>query len=269
MKNMDRVIVGGLLVLGMSFGLSAQACSTDGWDGGAINTIAGSPPPPFSRYSELCAMKVSSTGHVQSTLASDTQYIGRFYVFPDVGGSGEVDLLLAYSDDAATSPLFTISFDGSNFNFDATDATGTTGSAPAKSGWNLVEFEYNAGGNFNVWVNAEWTFPDGPYVTDPTDTFASGSGTVESVRLGAPNGMGGFTGDIYLDAYESHRTTNVGALIKGDANKDGFVNTGDIGTVITEFFAAGLATGTPDCNEDGLVNTGDIGCVITIFFTTP
>ena len=88
MRNMDRVIVGSLLVLGLSFGSSAHACSTDGWNGGAIDAIAGSPPPPFSRYSELCAMKVSSTGHVQSTLASDTQYIGRFYVFPDVGGPG-------------------------------------------------------------------------------------------------------------------------------------------------------------------------------------
>ena len=60
----------------------------------------------------------------------------------------------------------------------------------------------------------------------------------------------------------------IGALIKGDANDDTDVNTGDIGTVITEFFNGGLAPGTPDCNEDGLVNTGDIGCVITIFFSS-
>jgi len=35
MKNMDRVIFGSLLLIGLGFGLNAQACTTDGWLGGA------------------------------------------------------------------------------------------------------------------------------------------------------------------------------------------------------------------------------------------
>jgi hypothetical protein len=266
MKNMDRVIVGGLLMLGMGFGLNAHACTTDGWSE-AVDAPAGS-PQTFSRYSELCAMKVSSIGHVQSNFASDTQYIGRFYVFPDVGSTGEVDVLVAYSDDLATSPLFTISYDGTDFNFDAVISGGGTGSAPAESGWNLVEFEYNADGDFNVWVNEEWTFPDGPYATGPTDTFSAGSGTVESVQLGAPNGMGGFTGDIYFDAYEAHRSTNVGALLNCDAEGDTDIDINDVLAVVDEVFGAPsiLASGQPDCDNNGSVNINDSLAIVDIVF---
>lgn len=272
MKSMDRVISGSLLIIGLSLGFSAHACTTDGWLGGTSglpdNGDAGS-PPALSRYSDLCSLAVTDASWVQSPSASDTRYIGRFYVYPNLTGTGSVDLLAAYSDDAGASLLFKIAYDGSQFTFDASGATGGSSSVTAKSGWNLIEFEYNSDGNFNYWLNETWDFDTLAYTTGPTDTFASGTGTVDSVRLGAPNGMGGtLAGTIYYDAYEAHRTTNVGALIRGDANKDGAVNTGDIGTVITEFFAAGLSTGTPDCNEDGLVNTGDIGCIITIFFTT-
>ena len=273
MRNTGRIIFGSLCVLGLGFGFNAQACTTDGWTGGTSgipgNGDAGS-PPALSRYSELCSFAVTDASWVQSPSASDTRYIGRFYVYPNLTGTGSVDLLAAYSDDAGASLLFKIAYDGSQFTFDASGAAGGSSSATAKSGWNLIEFEYDSdSGNFNYWLNETWDFDTLEYTTGPTDTFASGTGSVDSVRLGAPNGIGGsLAGIIFNDAYEAHRTTNVGALIRGDANKDGVVNTGDIGTVITEFFAAGLSTGTPDCNEDGLVNTGDIGCIITIFFTT-
>jgi hypothetical protein len=272
MKNMERVIFGSILLIGLGFSLQTQACTTTGWvDSFNIpdNGVAGS-PTAVSRYSELCALAVTGQSYVQSNKASDTQYIGRFYVFPDVSGSGEVDLLVAYAEDTATTPLFRIAYDGSNFIFDAGGAGGGSNTTTlAASGWNLVEFEFNSDGNFNFWVNETWDFNALSYSSGPTGTFAAGSGTVEAVRLGAPNGMASQAGTISYDAYEAHRTSQVGALLAGDANKDGDVNTGDIGTVITEFFGADLAPGTPDCNKDGEVNTGDIGCIITIFFTTP
>ena len=264
MRNKDCVIFGSVLLIGLGLGLNAQACTTDGWSSDSGNPIAGS-PTAVSRYSELCALKVSATSYVQSDAASDTRYIGRFYFLPKTGGTGTVDILIAYSDQVvtnATTDLFTISYDGTDFIFDATEAGGDSGMTAASSGWNLVEFEYDSDSStFNYWVNEAWDFNALSY-TAPTGSFASGAGTVEAVQLGAPNGMGGFTGEITFDAYEAHRTTNVGALLAGDANDDGNVNSGDTVGIINENLGDILAQGQPDCNGDGNVNSGDTVCII-------
>ena len=273
MKNMDRVIVGSLLVLGLGFGLSAHACTTGGWQGGVngipANGDAGS-PLTVSRYSEFCALAITDTSWVQSDFASDTHYIGRFYVYPDLTGSGSVDLLVAYSDEGGASPLFTISYNGSQFIFDADGAGGGSDNAVAESGWNLIEFEYDADSdNFNYWVNETWNFDTDAYSTGPTGNSASGAGTVESVRLGAPNGMDGFAGTITYDAFEAHRTTNVGALRVGDANGNDSVNIFDMIGVQNEILdpANSLAIGQPDCNENGSVNVFDMICVQNIILS--
>jgi len=267
MKNMDRVILGSALLIGLGFGLNAQACTTDGWQGGFVdgggNAVAGS-PPTISRLSEFCALKVTGQSHVQSNFASDTRYIGRFYIFDGLGGDGDVEIFSAFSADDATGDLFTISFDGSQFTFDASAATGGT-SAPVasiNSKWNLVEFDWDSvGGTMKYWVNADAS------VDPETGSIDSGTGTVEAVRMGAPNGFGAQTGMMIFDTFESHRTTPVGAVLVGDANNDGNVNSGDIIGVINEFFSAeNLAVGAPDCNGDGNVNSGDIICVINVFF---
>ena len=264
MRNKDRVIFGSVLLIGLSLGLNAQACTTDGWASDFGTPIAGS-PTDVSRYSELCALEISDTSYVQSDAASDTRYIGRFYFLPKTGGTGKVDILIAYSDQVVTdvtTDLFTISYDGTDFIFDATEAVGGSASTPASSGWNLVEFEYNSdSGNFNFWVNEAWDFDALSYAA-PTGNFASGTGKVEAVQLGAPNGMGDFTGEIIFDAYEAHRTTNVGALLAGDANGDGNVNSGDTVGIINENLGDILAQGQPDCNGDGNVNSGDTICII-------
>jgi hypothetical protein len=271
MKNMERVIVGGVLLIGLGLGLSAQACTTDGWasNSGNIppNAIAGS-PTDVSRYSELCALEVSDTSYVQSNAASDTRYIGRFYFLPKTGGEGSVDILIAYSDQVTTdttTDLFTISYDGTDFIFDAREAGGSMASTAASSGWNLVEFEYDSdSGNFNYWVNVAWDFDLLSYAA-PTGTFVSGTGTVEAVQLGAPNGMGGFTGEMTFDAYEAHRTSNVGALVTADANGSGTVTSGDATRILNEVSLGGtLSGGQPDCNENGNVTSGDATCVLNI-----
>jgi hypothetical protein len=274
MNNMDRVIFGSVLLIGLGLGLNAQACTTDGWasDSGNIppNAVAGS-PTLISRYSELCALEVNATSYVQSDEASDTRYIGRFYVYPNTGGAGTVDILIAYSDQVttdATTDLFTISYDGTDFTFDATEAGGGMASTAASSGWNLVEFEYDSDSStFNYWVNEAWDF-DALSYTAPTGTFASGAGTVEAVQLGAPNGMGGLTGEITLDAYEAHRTTSVGALLGCDAEGDVDIDINDVLAVVDEVFGnpVVLAAGQPDCDINGSVNINDALGIVDIVF---
>jgi len=260
MKNMERVIFGSILLIGLGFSLQTQACTTDGWT--SVFNIPGNgnagSPTAVSRYSEFCALAINDTSHVQSNAASDTRYIGRFYVFPDVSsGSGTVDLLVAYSDEGGVGDdtLFKISYDGTGFIFNASGAGGqVSGSIAAASGWNLIEFEYDAdSGNFNYWVNEAWDFVGLSY-GQMTGTMDSGGGTVEAVQLGAPNGMDGLTGEITFDAFEAHRKTSVGALLAGDAKGDGTINV----------LANGLASGQPDCTLDGKVNIFDIVCARNI-----
>ena len=266
MKNMDRVIFGSILLIGLGFGLNAQACTTDGWQGGAVNATVGE-PKAIKRYSEFCAMAITdSTSHVQSNFASDTRYIGRFYFYPkDASGAGEVDILVAYSDEGGASPLFTISYDGTDFIFDATGAGGGSESTVADTDhWNLIEFEYDSDTDtFNYWVNETWDFGTLAYTTGPTGTFSSGTGTVEAVRLGTPNGMAGQSGTFAFDAYESHRTTPVGALLTGDANNNGSISVADVVSVINELGGA-LQVGQPDCNETGGVSVADAVCLINL-----
>ena len=257
-KSAHSAILLAIIIVGPP--TSAVACSTDGWLGGAVGGTAAS-PPAVARYSEFCAYSLTDEGFVQSNFASDARYRGRFYVLDDLTGAGAIDIFEAYAADEATGPLFKVAFDGSQFTFDATDAGGGSASVAASTGWNVVEFDWDSGTNtFSYWVNADAT------VAPPDGSVDAGSGTVEAVRLGAPNGFLPQTGELTFDAFESHRGDPVGVLVAGDANNDGNVNTGDIGTVITEFFNAGLSSGQPDCNGDGRVNTGDIGCIITIFF---
>jgi len=274
MRNMEGVFLGGALSLGLVFsqGVQAQDCSMAKWNGAAPTVPAaavGTPQSasPVARYSEFCGLAVSATGYVQTPATSDTQYFGRFYVFPQAV-TGTVDLLVAYSDTSGASPLFKISYDGTNFLFDATAASGGTGSAPANANlWNLVEFEFNSDGNFNVWVNEDWDFGTTAYVSGPSDTFASGSGTVASVRLGAPNGF--TSGKVTYDAFEAHRTTNVGSLIDCDADGSGspVLNLNDVIAVISEAFSPNtLASGQPDCDKNGSMNLNDVISTIQIAF---
>lgn len=259
MKNMDRILLTGLFLVTMNFCVSASACSTDNWDSVSGSGVADS-PVTVSRYSELCAFEISDTGYVQSIKASDTRYIARFYVLDGLSGSGAVDILQAYSNDGATSPLFKIRLDGSQFTFDAGAAGGTSNNTPSANGWNLVEIDWDSdGGTLKYWVNADAT------VDPETGSVNSGTGTVEAIRLGAPDGMGTQTGKLTFDAFESHRDTLVGALLAADANNDGSINILDLGNVRIELLNPGdlgsLAIGQPDCNSDGSINILDVGCV--------
>jgi hypothetical protein len=269
MKSMDRVISGSLLIIGLSLGFNAMACTPDGWS--AKFNVPGNgetgSPLVVSRYANFCAYAVTGTSWVQSNGASNTRYFGRFYVLPDVNGSGTVDLLVAYSDEggAEVNTLFKVSYDGADFIFNASGASGGSATATASSGWNLIEFEYDSDSStFNYWVNEVWDFDTLSYA-QTTGSFASGSGTVEAVQLGAPNGMASQSGTITFDAFESHRKTSIGALLTADANGSGVVTSGDATRILNEVSLGGtLSDGQPDCNENGSITSGDATCVLNI-----
>jgi hypothetical protein len=257
---MERVIFGCLMVFG--FLPRAMACTTDSWNGGASGLVTANSPPSVARVSEFCGLRLTGTGHVQDNNPdAHTQFIARFYVLPQLSGSGQADLFIAYANETPSSPLFDVSFNGSNFVFDASGAGGGSASAPAQAGWNLVEVDYNSPANtFSFWVNANAT------VDPATGSFASGSGAVEAVRLGLPNGLGGFSGgSVSFDVYESHASTPVGPQpFIGDANGSETINVFDMVSQQNEILGNALAPGQPDCNLNGSVNIFDMVCVQNI-----
>jgi hypothetical protein len=263
---LDRALLGSVFLLGFGCAFDIQACTVDGWLGGASGVPANAnpaSPPTVARYSELCALAVTNTSYVQDNNASDTRYRARFYVLDGLDGADPIDIFVAYSDPGATTTLFKVAFNGSQFTFNATAAGGESASASALAGkvWNVVEFDWDSGTNsFNYWVNVDAT-------TDPaTGSVDAGTGTVEAVRLGAPNGFSPQSGKLTFDAFESHRTTPVGWLLVGDANGNLSVNIFDMIGVQNEILnpVTSLAVGQPDCNGNGTVNVFDMICVQNI-----
>jgi len=260
MRNALRIAAFcGVVSVQFLFSGSAFACSVAAW-GANTGGTAGS-PLAIPRYSELCAFEVTGQHHVQSNFASDTRYRVRFYVLDGLTGSGSVDIFEAYGNEAPSGPLFKVSFDGSQFTFNATAAGGTSTTVAGKNGWNVVELDWTSGGQMRFWLNADAT-PD----INPTGTVNAGTGTVEAIRLGAPNGLGTQTGKLVFDAFESHRTTPIGLLLVGDANGNSSVNIFDMIGIQNEILnpATSLAVGQPDCNENGSVNVFDMICVQNI-----
>lgn len=270
MKYMERIIFGGIAVLGLGSSSAALACSPDGWTSNNIDTpsLVGSPGDGVSRYSEFCAFSVDGSvvggaTYVQSNHSDDTRYIGRFYVYPHAGASGDVDIFVAYSDEIADTELFKVTMNGADFTF---TFPGDTATAAVLSGWNLVEFDYDADSDtFSYWVNEPWDFDGLAYVDGAGDSgsvaMTAGDIAVKAVQLGAPNG--GLTGRVNFDAFEAHRTQNVGALLRGDANGNGSISVADVVSIINELGDT-LQIGQPDCNENGSVTVADAVCAINL-----
>ena len=252
------------------FASSVFACTTDAWLDGAVGAVnpndPNGPNGGVARVKGTCGLEVTGPGHVGDPSPSvDPNFIGHFYFFPEfTSGSGTPDIFIAYSDEGGTVELFSVRYDGANIIFDASGgADGTSVSFPADpTHWNLVEFAWHSGSPGSLWVNSD------ALNDDPDATFTSGTGAVESVKLGAPNGFDGFDGlgdKISFDEYESRREQQVGQLLAGDANLDGIINSADVDLIVIEFLFDTLAEGAIDCNLDGLVNSGDVDCAVTIF----
>ena len=244
---------------------NAFACSTLAWIPGATGSIeVNTPANDVPRINGSCGLKVTGTGHVQDNSPDgETKFIGRFYFLPQLSGNGNTDIFIAYSDESGAK-LFTVSYnkDTSEIVVDATSGNGHTANGGTTSvtvtgtRWHLIEFSWESGLTGSLWVDADAT-------SDPANsTFASGTGTVESVRLGAPNGFGTLTGMAFFDDYVSHRLLPVGGELTGDGNLDGNIDNDDIEAIKTEFLFGTYPIGSTDCNLDSETNSGDVNCVV-------
>ncbi len=257
-----RVLNIALLFVGMLFASTTFACSTAAWLGGASGAVnPNDPTNSVARASGFCGLEVTGTGHVQDDSPSaETSFIGHFYFFPEFTGAGDTDIFVAYSDEAANTEALVISYDGSNIIIDATAIGGGSATVAAASGWNLVEFAWESGATGDFWVNSDATFDA------PSAIFTPGTGSIETVRLGSPNGLGGFAGQATFDEYVSNRTQPVGALLMGDANGNGSLSIADVISIFNELNAGSpvLAPGQPDCNLNGSVTIADVLCYFNL-----
>lgn len=250
-----------ILLVALAFSIftsGAFACTTDGWLAGAVGAVnADDPNNGVPRVKGVCGLEVTGAGHVMDGSPSEEpDFIGHFYFLPQfIEGAGTPELLIAYSDEEGTSELFSVKYDGANIIFDATAAGGTMTSFPADTThWNLVEFDWHNNASGSLWVNSDATI-------DPPDaTFTSGTGLVESVKLGAPNGLDGLVGIANFDEYVSKRDTFVGALLMGDANGNGSLTIADVVALFNELNGT-LAEGQPDCNMSGSITIADVVCL--------
>lgn len=272
-KNARAVLASVLTGFTLSGG--ALACTTDGWDvtfDAGTNLAVGSPTPEgIWRFEELCGLRMTGEGYVADNSPSHTRVRARFeFNRAELTGAGDANIYEAYNADTGVArgapvELFHIGFDGANISFDTTGAGGgAMTSTAAAAGWNTVEFDWNSEADtFTFWVNADAT-------TDPaTGMIDAGTGvqTLESARLGLPNGLGGLGGAAYFDSYEAHNTTPVGLLLNCDADYDGAVNVNDIVEIVDEIFAVGLAPGTPDCDRSGgAINVNDVVATVDKIF---
>jgi hypothetical protein len=230
------------------FSSAALACTTDNWIGGVTGSPQAGSPDDVQRVSGFCAMQLSAAGSVKDTSpVVEPTLIVRFYVKSDLN-SGAPVVFEAFSDDAATGSLIAVTFDGSNFVFNAGD--GASGAIPGQSGWNLVELSWVGGTGMNFWVNTDSS-------EAVTGTISATAGTVESVILGA---AGSLDGTLAFDAYVSQRNTPIGGLLMGDANGNGSLTIADVVALFNELNGT-LAEGQPDCNMSGSVTIADVVCL--------
>lgn len=256
-----RLAQGGAaaVALGLAMaGQSAMACNADNWFDKTDATVLASGPgsqPSISRYSGLCAMQTSagSEAWVEDDSPGGIDRIrARFYVLADNTETARI----YRGFNAGGSAIFNVALNPNNGNIvflSSGESVVCAGCATAGS-WNSIEVDWDAGaGNISLSANG----------AAPVSTSITSAETVSKVRLGNLNSAGGV---MNFDAYESRRTTEIGRLLRGDANSDGNVNVGDITAVSNEIFATPFASGQPDCNEDGNVNVGDITCLANDIF---
>lgn len=253
MKNVKRLFTLAVLVSGTLFVSTTMACSLTAWDGVDGDATVGEPSGTNARVSGKCGLKVSSSGYVtDNSPTAETTFLARFYFYPKKTEGGPVyQIFRAYSDESGTE-AFRIEFNGTDIILDAAAAGGDSASAALIPGkWNQVEFAWTSGGQGLLWINRDAAS------ASENDTFNSGTGSIDQIRLGAVGGIGG--DELYFDDYESHRSLPIGTLIHGDANGDGVIKLADAIGVLKEARAFGseIQPGIPDCNLDGKVSLAD------------
>lgn len=265
--NTFKTVRGGLTNLALAAGLamvgqSALACSSDLWAQDTGVTLGGpeDTTPNISRFSGLCAMQADSAGPyvVDDSPGGINRIRARFYMYVNQ----DADAAVYRGFDSSNGQVFEVSVNPTSGDvvFSSVGAS-TSATCPgcANDGfWNSIEVDWNAdGGNLSLWVNTDAR--DVP--ADDTQSLSTAA-TVSTVRLG---NLDGVAGTMNFDAYESRRTTEIGRLLRGDADANGAIGGGDITAIINEFLNVQLSNGQPDCDGNGSVGGGDITCVINIF----
>ena len=255
MKTAIRLIALAVIMSGTFFVSSALACTTSAWSSATTGTTADDPTNGVPRVSGLCGLEVTGAGHVVDTSpAAEATVIARFYVYAQLT-SGTPVIFEAFSDDGATASLLSVTFDGTDFIFDA--GAGASAGVPGKSGWNLVELKWTGGTGMDYWVNADAS-------TDAlTGTVGAAAGTMESVVLGATTAI---DGTLVFDDYESHRSLAVGPSDVCNADGVSDVNINDVLAVVDEIFNSTLAPGAPDCDLTSAVDINDVLAIVDIIF---
>jgi len=262
MKSVSKFILPFLLLTGSFFASTSMACTTSQWNGGVTGTPLADSPLTVSRVSGLCAMQLNAIGGVTDNSPSvEPTAIIRFYVFAQLNSGAPVIFEAFSADDGGGDSLITVTFDGTNFDFDA--GVASSGPVSGAAGWNLVELAWTGDSSMDYWVNADST------LSPATGSVTAAAGTMESVFLGTANAPDGM---VTFDDYVSHRTTPVGPSDVCNADSIGEINLLDALEVVDEFFAApnspDLAIGVPDCDLSGTVNLLDALAIVDIFFGT-
>jgi len=272
MFRKERIFYVCAMVVALGLSFNANACSVSQWDTkvGITDVDAGS-PPPIARVEKFCALAITvNETYVQDESpidAQDTRIRLRFYVLVDVdsGDTSEVTLVDAFSDDAGSTPAFSIAYTSSGADMlSFRPAGGSPLNVAAPTGWIFVEVDWEAGVGFKFWVNTE------PTETPSGDAGAGTATHVGMVRLGSTKatGLAANGTDINkltYDSYQANRTTAVGGLMIGDANGNGAVNSTDVSALLIETELGGaLAGGVPDCNMNGIVNSTDASCILVM-----
>jgi len=257
MKIMTRIAQLSVLLVATFSMSAAMACTTSAWSAVTGNPapLDGEPEVALPRISGTCAMTLTAAGSVKDTSpAAETKVFIRFYVLGDI--SSDVIIFEAFSNDSAApeTSMVSVTFDGTNFVFDAGVAPSADVPGKAliggKAPWNMIQLSWLKNGTMAYTVNGG-TDEEQAGTVDATDDF------MESVVLGSVADPGG---TLIFDDYESHRETAVDGLLIADGNSDDLVDVADIVIARNEALGRGLASGTPDCTLDGEVDVADIVC---------
>lgn len=226
-----------------------------------VDIAGGSPIEGVPRIDTYCAIRAKGEGALGFTIPERTRLFISFYY----KGSANTKILSALTLDG--QEILSISYIDNNIvvEVDPSDnplfADNFTGTAPASSTkWNYIEVFWDDGFPGLMWINKN------PWVESYDDMFYAGTGNiVQRVFFGALDNIG--TNSIFFDRFwVAGSGGQHGLALMGDSNDDEAVNSGDVISIINEFFDAGLSSGTPDCNLDGNVNSGDVICIINKFF---
>lgn len=234
---------------------SAQTCSTAAWSAVAGGASAAT-PPGNGRYSGRCALITSAAGQfvTDNSPTAEPSYRARFYVFT---GTLNGDVFTAHSaDNGGGNEIIGVSYNGTNLVF-RVRGTASTITIPATAArWYGVEVRWNAAASSTFTAIVRGNNAASP-TTQSITGISNAADRIDSIRLGQLTGAGAGR----FDEFDSRRTTDIGFLLKGDANGNGSVTIGDAVVVATESGGGALAVGQPDCNENGSVTIGDATCI--------